>query len=182
MVDLSLLQSVSYIAGALGVCVAASYYVMVLREQRNNTRLTLETRQSQLFMQIYTQSLSRDFIQQWYKAKDFDYKGLDDFGKRYSIDANPEFFLSFISIGNYLDGLGVLVKRGMMDIRLISDMMGSKAAWWWRFFEPYIRDTRMEGNAPDFFASAEFLVNEMMRIRKEEGSFHEWTAYTRPKQ
>ena len=41
MVDLSLLQSVSYIAGALGVCVAAAYYVMNLRENRKNGRVTL---------------------------------------------------------------------------------------------------------------------------------------------
>ncbi len=38
MVDLALLQSVSYIAGALGVCVAAFYYVMMLREQRQTRR------------------------------------------------------------------------------------------------------------------------------------------------
>ena len=37
MVDLALLQSVSYIAGALGVCVAASYYVMNLRSTRART-------------------------------------------------------------------------------------------------------------------------------------------------
>jgi hypothetical protein len=38
MVDLPLLQSVSYIAGALGVCVAAVYYVMNLRAQQTNMR------------------------------------------------------------------------------------------------------------------------------------------------
>ena len=31
-------------AAAIGVCVAAFYYVMMLREQRRNARLTLETR------------------------------------------------------------------------------------------------------------------------------------------
>ncbi|MCX6654156.1 MAG: hypothetical protein NTY03_03435 [Candidatus Bathyarchaeota archaeon] len=33
MVDLALLQSVSYIAGAIGVCVAAFYYALNIREQ-----------------------------------------------------------------------------------------------------------------------------------------------------
>ncbi|MGD0805847.1 MAG: hypothetical protein ABSA11_17430, partial [Candidatus Bathyarchaeia archaeon] len=40
MVDLALLQSVSYIAGALGVCVAAIYYMLNLREVRQNRRIS----------------------------------------------------------------------------------------------------------------------------------------------
>ena len=76
MVDLALLQSVSYIAGALGVCVAAAYYVMNLRITQKNQELSLktqeialkaqqqslETRQAQLFMGIYNTAMSRDFI------------------------------------------------------------------------------------------------------------------------
>ena len=42
MVDLALLQSVSYIAGALGVCVAAAYYVLNLRISQRNQELTLK--------------------------------------------------------------------------------------------------------------------------------------------
>jgi flagellar biogenesis protein FliO len=48
MVDLALLQSISYMAGALGVCVAAIYYVMKLRTKQTNLKTTLETRQMQL--------------------------------------------------------------------------------------------------------------------------------------
>ena len=44
MVDLALLQSVSYIAGALGVCVAAVYYVLNLRETTKNRRISYTTR------------------------------------------------------------------------------------------------------------------------------------------
>jgi hypothetical protein len=42
MVDLVVLQSLSYIAGALGVCVAAVYYVMNLRISQKNQELTLK--------------------------------------------------------------------------------------------------------------------------------------------
>ena len=96
MVDLALLQSVSYIAGALGVCVAAAYYVMNLRITQKNQELSLkaleqsakaqelslktqeialkaqqqslETRQAQLFMGIYNTAMSRDFISILHKA------------------------------------------------------------------------------------------------------------------
>jgi hypothetical protein len=142
---------------------------LVLRNQE----LQLETRQSQLFMQVYTQSLSKEFIKQWYAVKDFEYQGLKDFSEKYGIDNNPEFYYSFISIANYIDGLGVLVKRGIMDIALVTDMMGSYAAWWWRIVETYVKDIRLAG-APDFFIAGEYLINEMIKAKKEEGAFYEW--------
>jgi hypothetical protein len=39
MVNLALLQSVSYIAGAVGVCVAAFYYVMNLRMTQKRAKI-----------------------------------------------------------------------------------------------------------------------------------------------
>ena len=91
MVDLALLQSVSYIAGALGVCVAAVYYVMNLRITQKNQELSLkaleqsakaqelnlktqelalktqqqnlETRQAQLFMQILLVNQSKEMVE-----------------------------------------------------------------------------------------------------------------------
>ncbi len=42
MVDLALLQSVSYIAGSLGVCVAAIFYVLNLRISQKNQEISEE--------------------------------------------------------------------------------------------------------------------------------------------
>jgi len=57
MVDLALLQSVSYIAGYVGVFIAAFFYVLNLRISQKSQQLmlkaqqqTLETRQFQLLM------------------------------------------------------------------------------------------------------------------------------------
>jgi len=57
MVDLALLQSVSYIAGCVGVFIAAFFYVLNLRISQKSQQLmlkaqqqTLETRQFQLLM------------------------------------------------------------------------------------------------------------------------------------
>jgi hypothetical protein len=44
MVDLSEIQAAYYMVAATGVLVAAVFYIMNLREQRRNARLTLETR------------------------------------------------------------------------------------------------------------------------------------------
>jgi hypothetical protein len=41
MVDLSLLQSLSYVVAAIGVCIVAVYYVMVFKEYVRNTCVEL---------------------------------------------------------------------------------------------------------------------------------------------
>jgi len=50
MVDLVALQSLSYVAAATGVCLAAIYYTVTLWNQQRNQKETLETRQTQLYM------------------------------------------------------------------------------------------------------------------------------------
>ena len=49
MVDLALLLSVRYIAGALGVCVATVFYVLNLRETTKNRKIILTTTMMQPF-------------------------------------------------------------------------------------------------------------------------------------
>jgi hypothetical protein len=65
LVDLALLQSISYIAGAFGVCVAAIYYVMTLRTQQTNLKTTQETRQMQLYIQALQETRTREFVRDW---------------------------------------------------------------------------------------------------------------------
>jgi hypothetical protein len=60
MVDLALLQSVSYIAGAFGVCIAAIFYVLNLRISQRNMKQTLETRKLQFVTNIASQLNSEE--------------------------------------------------------------------------------------------------------------------------
>ena len=59
LVDVGLLQSLSYVAAAIGVSTAAVYYVMNLRYQNR-------TRQAQLFMQVHARWADRAFIKGFY--------------------------------------------------------------------------------------------------------------------
>jgi len=60
MVDLALLQSVSYISRALGVCVGAFYYAMVLRATERNKKIQLSTNIAE---RLGTKDFLRDYIQ-----------------------------------------------------------------------------------------------------------------------
>lgn len=60
MVDLALLQSISYIVGALGVCIAAIFYVLKLRISQRNMKQTLETRRIGLTDSITTRIVNAE--------------------------------------------------------------------------------------------------------------------------
>jgi hypothetical protein len=47
-------QTVGVLVTAASVSVAAIYYIFTLRTNQKNLKMNLETRQAQLFMQMYT--------------------------------------------------------------------------------------------------------------------------------
>ena len=69
-----MLQSLSYVAAAIGVCVAAVYYAMVLREQRRNMRLTLETRRIGLMDSIATRIVNKEGYHDYFELLNYEWK------------------------------------------------------------------------------------------------------------
>ncbi len=85
MVDLALLQSVSYIAGALGVCVAAIYYLINLRETLRNRRLA--------FSQNVVQNMQNlEWQQRFMEVMNMHWIDFDDFVKRFDSSVNVEMY------------------------------------------------------------------------------------------
>jgi len=85
MVDLALLQSVSYIAGALGVCIAATYYVVNLRETTKNRRATF----ANLILQSFQ---SEEGAVRWVDILSMKWNDFDDYVKKYDSAVNKENF------------------------------------------------------------------------------------------
>jgi hypothetical protein len=83
MVDLALLQSISYIAGALGVCVAAIYYALVLSEQRRNMKLTLDIRRAQLLLPIYEEYKNPEWKKAFSDFMTWKWSDYDDWNEKY---------------------------------------------------------------------------------------------------
>ena len=124
MVDLTLLQSVSYIAGALGVFMAAIYYVITLRDQQNNIKTTLETRQAQLFMGIYQTYVTKELHRDIEIVLNAQFNDFEDWLSKYGPKSNPEEHAKFDSVISYMEGLGSLVKRGLIDPSYVVELLG----------------------------------------------------------
>jgi hypothetical protein len=164
MVDLALLQSVSYIAGALGVCVAAIYYIMTLRVQQTNMKNTLDTRQAQLFMPIYSTYYSDDFIRARTEIMKWKWDSYDDYMSKYSYESNPDAYVMWRKVFGYLEGLGVLVRRELIDPSLIDDLMSGAVVSYWEKFGPFTVEQRRRMDFPQVGEQIEYLYGKIKPI------------------
>jgi len=161
MVDLVVLQSVSYVAAAIGVCIAAVYYVMTLRVQQTNMKQTLETRQAQMFMQLFNQYISADLNSKMIEIRRIEWSKPEEL--RENIEKSPDLLRSYTEIEMYNEGLGILMKKGLMDPEFIEDFMGSDLIYYWERMYPLTKLLR-ETDWPNLGEFHEYLYHEMKRI------------------
>ena len=177
MVDLALLQSVSYIAGALGVCVAATYYILNLRVSQRNQELalkaqqqTLETRQAQFFMQMRQQLNNEDAMRRWIKLMNMEWKDYDEYEKKYGTDSNPEMAATRLGTLYEWNGVGYLLRKGVIDRDSAYALCnGVTGTWLWNKFEPTIKEMRIRYNMPDAFSDLEYMAKEIAKEAESRG-------------
>lgn len=160
MVDLAMLQSISYMAGALGVCVAAFYYVINLRETNKNRRITFT---NSMMQQMHSEESERRFIDcismQW---SDF-----DDFKNKYDSRTNPENFAKRVSLWDQCDSLGFLYKSNLIDFDTLFNTGAGQVEWVWTKFKPIIEGYRMTDFSPKAYSNLEYLAEAVINRRKE---------------
>ena len=91
MVDIVLLQSLSYVAAAIGVCVAAFYYVMTLRVQQANMKEAMNSRRATFSSNQLQYSGSVEWARLMLEVIGMQWSDFDDFMKRYDSTTSPEF-------------------------------------------------------------------------------------------
>jgi hypothetical protein len=172
MVDLVVLQSASYIAGAMGVAIAAIFYVLNLRiNQRNqelslrNQQQNLETRQAQLFMGIYQSFYSKELLDLEPILDKIKFETAEDYAELQKKGGRE--YKAFGAFGGYYEGLGVLVRENLVDIRLVSQLMSGNIIWFWERFEHGWRESRRVLNWPRMCVEVEYLYDRIIDYGKE---------------
>jgi hypothetical protein len=114
-------QTVSIVFAGLSIGVAALRYAFTLRRAEKDRQTTLETRQAQLFMQLYDKFSQPHFNEAWQKIIPYQkFEGLEEMMKSFE---DPEYARAYNVLVNYFEGVGVLVKEGLVDIRLVAELM-----------------------------------------------------------
>jgi len=98
-----------------------------------------------------------EILLEW-KWKDF-----RDFWKKYGPETNIEAFTKWDSMGTYYKGVGVLVKRKLIDLDMVEELMGISIVLQWEKSEPIIKGLRERLNLPQFAEWYEYLYNEMQK-------------------
>ena len=172
MVDV---QTLTTMFGGIGVGVAAIYYILTLRNSQRTQELALkaqqqsvETRQSQILMSIYQSMSSYEYQKTWYDiVYNWKWINYDDFMTKYG-PGNPEGNAQRAAIGMNLEGIGVLIKRGLIDVRMVDDMMSIYVLGYWEKFRSIILEWRRIYNVPTSHEYVEYLYYEVKKIYAEE--------------
>ncbi len=158
MVDSALLQTVSYIAGAIGVCVAGFYYALNLRETTRNRRVALTTSLLQNF-------ISEEGSKRFLELMQMEWKDLDDFDSKYDSSVNLDNYAKRNTVFNTLDVLGYQYRKGMIDVGTLWSICNNGPPSAWVKFKPIIDANRRRGwYAKNQYENWEYLAHKMAEV------------------
>ena len=177
MVEPITFQTIFQFLQTISIMIGIVYYLLILRNQQRNQELslkaqqqTLETRQAQLFMGIYNQTVSSDYVSARTKVARLDYCNFDDFMKIYDPDLSPEAKENYEALDymiSFYEGLGVLVKEGLVPIRYVALLMADITRRLWEKLALVIDEIREYNNQPRIASEWEYLYDELMKYMED---------------
>ena len=161
MVGLTEIQTAYYMVAATGVLIVAVYYVL-------NMRVTLQTRQAQLFMPIYSTYHSDEYMKAYSEIMRWKWENYDDYINKYGPESNPEAYIMYRKVFGFFEGVGVLVRRRLIDPSLVDDLMSGAIVQYWERFESILLERRRRLNWPQVGEQIEYLYNEVKPIAERQ--------------
>jgi len=176
----------------ISLTIGVFYYIMTIRtNQRNqeislkNQELTLqsqeltrkaqeqalETRQAQLFMNIYNQSFAnQEWLDASTKVMRTHWESYEEYMQKQdwnSDESDSEFIRAANLVYCFYEGLGVFVKEGLVDIRMIALTMTYATRTLWEKIAPVVYESRKRMNYPRMLSEFEYLYDELMKYIEE---------------
>jgi len=178
MVSFEEIQAANYMVAATGVLIAAVYYVYNMRINQRTMKTTLETRQTQLFMQLLALYNSKDFMLDYARvAYEIQYENLEGWVRKYGPQTNREYWASWGRVGRFFDGTGILVRKGLIDADLVIDEMRELILLAWDKVKPWVLEARINMNSPHTWENFEFLAGEARKKHVDFISADDWNRY-----
>ena len=160
-------MSVSSIVAAVGVVVGVILTVQELGHLHKQRQTDLLVRLAPWL------NLNGSELQQAYvKVLNLEFKDGDDFVKKYGplIAEKPE-QMALITLGNYFESIGTLVKRKLLDTDLMWDYWGETfITLWEKKIKPIAEMARKEYNQET--DNTEYLYNEMKKREQQLAKAH----------
>jgi len=159
-----LLEFVGLVFTGLSISISIIYYASVLGNANKTQQMQLEARQEQLFMGFHTAWHNLEFYREMIEvAFLWEYEDFDDFMDKYWMTSNPDAFALWGRAETYLEGMGVMMKRGLLDPSLMDDLMSGYIIAMWEKYAPFMLEFRERNNQPQFGEFFEYLYNEVKK-------------------
>jgi hypothetical protein len=154
------IPSISAIIAAVGVLIGVVLTVLELRHLHKQ-------RQTDLLVRLapWLNMSSSELQQAGVRILNLEYTDYDDFVKKFGLlnSEKPE-QTAILAVANYLEAIGILVKRKLVDIDLVFDFWGGDVPEVWEKIKPVVEGTRKK-SGHSILVNAEYLYNE---IKKRE--------------
>jgi hypothetical protein len=121
MIELSTIRD---IVAIFGVIAGFSYYVLTVRNQN-------KARQAQLLMNLYESYRSEESRRQSLEIQSWKWKDPHEFFEKYSQDVNPDAWALWEAKASFFNGIGILLKKNLIDIELLDELLTSSVFRHW---------------------------------------------------
>jgi hypothetical protein len=165
LVDLSEIQAAYYMVAATGVLIAAVFYILNLREQRKNMRLTLEARRIGVVENMMSTLISYDGGKIWTELLNYQWKDYDDFEKKYGSDVNEDSCAKRYFMWNQWNSVGSMLRKGMAEPEDLYDIGAQMVLLHWPKWKPIIEEVRRRYFGMDYLKDFEYLHGEIMKVK-----------------
>ena len=155
------IQTLSIVFAAVSVVVGVVYHSLEIRNQS-------KTRQTDLVMRIYSNWSDDKFMEAYTTVlRKLEFESYDDYVKKYGspLSGTPT-NRRWATIGMYFEGIGVLLRRKLIDIGLVDDLLSGPITNVWQKIRPIAEGVRKELNQPSVMEWFEYLYNEMQKREK----------------
>ena len=145
--------TVSVLIASASVITGAIYYMIETRHQRRERQTENVLRLSPWFGMN-----AREFQEAIVQACSTEYTDYDDYIEKYA--GKPE-QVALKLLGNYFEGIGLLVYRKLVELDIVVDFWGDIVQSMWADNEQIIAGMRKASGEPKMFEFWEFLNKEM---------------------
>ena len=118
-----------------------------------------------MFLNIYDKTMSKDFSNAWMKVHVTPWKTYEDWNTLYKND--PDFMEAENVNQFFFEGLGTLVKEGLLPIRMVALLMCGMTRYHWERHAPIVDEGRRAIGHRRWFSEEEYLYGELIRYLGE---------------
>jgi hypothetical protein len=158
MVDIVVLQSLSYTAGAISVVLGVIYYMYNMREMAKNRRITTTNA-------LMTSFISEEGSRRWIEIMQAEWEDFDDFYRKYDSTVNPDFYAKRDTVCILFDILGYQYMSGYLDIGTLWTISNEAVPETWMKYGPIYEEYKARGGySKHVFEYFEYLAYEMAKM------------------